>query len=232
MDYEMIGALIVPLIMVIILILVIMALKKRQRFHQNGTDVDQRNVENYGVPVRSLYTSTKVMSIHHKISVTDDAGALVYRADSKVLTLHDYTTLYDNADRQIGTIKKKFFTIHETHYVDLADGTKFQISSEIFHLVKDVINIKELGWQIQGNILQLNFVIKDSNGKVIAAIGQKMLSLHDMFSIDIYDDSKEAAVIATLIALQHIIKDRETAEAIAAGAAGGSAHHSSSSSSH
>ena len=93
----------------------------------------------------------------------------------------------------------------------MADGTRFEVSTELFHLVKDINNIEGLGWQLQGNILALNFQLYDSDGSIIAVISQKMLSLHDKYCLDIYRPEYEDKVVAILITLQHMIRDREAA---------------------
>ena len=40
-------------------------------------------------------------------------------------------------------------------------------------------------------------------------ISQKMLSIHDKYCIDIYQPEHEEVVVAILVALQHMIRDRE-----------------------
>ena len=93
----------------------------------------------------------------------------------------------------------------------MEDGTSFELSNEIFHIIKDVTNIVGLGWQLRGNILGLNFEIYDQNENVIAVISQKMLSIHDKYCVDIYKPEYEKTIVAILVALQHMIRDRETA---------------------
>lgn len=74
-------------------------------------------------------------------------------------------------------------------------------------------DIEGLGWQLRGNIFGLNFELYDRDESVIAVISQKMLSLHDKYCIDIYRPEFEKVVVAILITLQHMIKDREAAAA-------------------
>ena len=95
----------------------------------------------------------------------------------------------------------------------MADGTRFEIATELLHLIKDIMNIEGLSWQLRGNILGLNFELYDADESIIAVIGQKMLSLHDKYCVDIYRPDQEDKVIAILVTLQHMIKDREAASA-------------------
>ena len=154
-------------------------LSKIHRFREAGEDANVNNVERFGQPVRSLFTSTKVMTLHHRIEITDAGENVVYRAETKFPSLHDKTDVFDASGRPVAHIERKFFTLHERHFITMADGTAFELSNELFHLVKDVTNIEGLGWQLRGNILGLNFELYDENGQVIAVIAQKLFSLHD-----------------------------------------------------
>ena len=184
---------------------------KHHRFHDAGEQANVNNVERFGEPSHSLFTSTKVFTLHHHIDVTDADERVVYQADTKFFSLRDKTDITDADGRQVAHIERKLLTLHERHFVTMADGLRFELSNELFHLVKDITNIEGLGWQLQGNILGLNFELYDGDGSVIAVIGQKMFSLHDKYCVDVYRPELEPVVVAILITLQHMIKDREAA---------------------
>ena len=184
---------------------------KYHRFREAGEDANVVNVERFGTPARSLLTSTKVFTLHHHIDIVDDNENIVYQANSKVFSLHDKTDVTDALGRQVAHIERKFFSIHERHFVTMADGMKFELSNELLHIIKDVTNIVGLGWQLRGNIAGLNFELYDTDGSVIAVIGQKMFSLHDKYCIDIYRTEYEQIVVAILVTLQHMMSDRAAA---------------------
>ena len=188
---------------------------KHLRYREPGEQANVNNVERFGEPVRSLFTTSKFFSLHHHIDIVNDAGELVYQSRSKVFSIRDKTDVVDRDGRQVAHIERKFFSLHERHFVTMADGTAFALSNELFHLIKDVTNIEGLGWQLRGNIAELNFELYDDDGSVIAVIGQKLLSLHDKYCIDIYRPELEQKVIAILVTLQHIIKDREASRSSA-----------------
>ena len=188
-------------------------LSKVHRFREAGEQANVNNVERFGEPVRSLFTSTKVFTLHHRIDITDDREQVVYQAQTKFPSLHDKTDITDAAGNPVAHIEKKILTLHQRHFVTMSDGQSFELSNELFHLIKDITNIEGLGWQLNGNILGLNFELKDSDGSIIAVIGQKMLSIHDKYCIDIYKKEYEETVVAILVALQHMIRDRSAAAA-------------------
>ena len=188
------------------------------RFHEAGQDPNVNNVMKFREPAHSLYTSTKVFTIHHHIDIMDDNMNVVYQSRSKALSLHDKTDITDSNGRFIAHIEKKLFTLHERHFITMADGLAFELSNELFHLVKDITNIEGLGWQLQGNLLGLNFELYDEYDDIVAVIGQKMFSIHDKYCIDIFQPDKEEIVVAILVALQHMIRDRESSSGAGGGA--------------
>ena len=137
---------------------------KIHRYREAGEAANVNNVERFGEPQRSLFTSSKVLTVHHRIEITDAEGNVVYRAQTKFPSLHDKTDVFDSDGRYAAHIEKKLFTLHERHFVTMADGEAFELSNEIFHIIKDVTNIEGLGWQLRGNILGLNFELYDEYG--------------------------------------------------------------------
>lgn len=186
-------------------------LSKIHRFREAGEEANVNNVSRFGQPHHSLFTTSKIMTLHHHIDIVDENESIVYQANTKFPSLHDKTDITDAAGHQVAHIERKFFSLHQRHFVTMADGESFELSNELFHLFKDITNIEGLGWQLRGNILGLNFELYDGSGNVIAVIGQKMLSLHDKYCVDIYRPENEKTVVAILITLQHMIRDRENA---------------------
>ena len=194
---------------------------KHIRYREAGQQANVNNVARFGEPARSLFTSTKVFTLHHHIDITDENESVVYQANSKFLSIHDKTDVTDAAGKQVAHIERKFFTLHERHFVTMEDGTKFELSNELWHIVKDISNIEGLGWVLKGNIAGLNFELYDQQGGVIAVIGQKMFSLHDKYCIDIYRPEEEHKVIAILVTLQHMMKDRAAAGSVSSSSSSG-----------
>ena len=182
---------------------------KYLRFREAGEQANVNNVERFGEPVRSLFTTSKVISLHKHTDITDEHEQVVYHAQTKFPSLHDKTDVLDASGNRVAHIERKLLTLHERHFVTMENGTSFQISNELFHIVRDITNIEGLGWQLRGNIAALNFELYDERDQVIAVISQKFLSLYDKYCVDIYQPEHEQAVVAILVTLQHMIKDRE-----------------------
>ena len=190
-------------------------MSKYHRFREAGERANVNNVERFGEPARSLFTTSKIISLHKHIDITDEQERVVYESNTKFPSLHDKTDIVDAQGNHVAHIQKKILTLHQRHFITMADGTSFELASELFHLVKDITNIEGLGWQLRGNFLALNFELYDRDESIIAVIGQKMFSIHDKYCIDIYRPEEEDKVVAILITLQHMIKDREAAQSAA-----------------
>ncbi len=188
---------------------------KYHRYRNAGEGANVNNVARFGEPAYSLFTSSKVFTVHRHIEIMDDREQKVYEANTKFPSIHDKTDIVDASGNHVAHIERKLLSLHERHFVTMASGKEFQISNELWHIVKDISNIEGLDWQLQGNILGLNFELYDANGNIIAVIGQKMMSLHDKYCVDIYQPECEQTVIAILITLQHMIRDRENANSAA-----------------
>ena len=184
---------------------------KHHRFREAGEKANVNNVAEYGEPVRSLFTTTKVFTLHHHIDIVDEREQVVYQANTKFPSIHDKTTVTRADGTQVAFIWRKLLTLHQRHFVTMSDGKEFQLSNELFHLIKDITNIEGLGWQLRGNIAGLNFQLYDENNNILAVIGQKIFSIHDKYCIDIYQPEAEERVIAILVTLQHMMRDRAAA---------------------
>jgi uncharacterized protein YxjI len=187
---------------------------KYHRYREAGQDANVNNVETFGEPARSLFTTTKVFTLHHHIDITDSNENIIYQANTKFPSLHDKTDITDADGRQVAHIERKFFTLHNRHFITMADGRSFEIATEFWHIIKDIANIEGLGWQLRGNIIGLNFQLYDADGSIIAVISQKMFSLHDKYCIDIYRPEEEQTVVTILITLQHIVRDRANVSSV------------------
>ena len=203
-------------VFIIIVMVGVMIGKDKERYREPGEATDTRNFIEFGEPARSLYTSTKILTLHHHIEITDDKGNLVYRAETQFPSIHDKTDIYTADGQHVAYIERKLITLREVHYIDMENGKSFTLSNEILHIIRDVTNIEGLGWILEGNILALNFTIRDAAGNLIAVVGQKLFSVHDKFVVDIYETDYEEEVVAILVTLQHMLRDR-----VAAASSGG-----------
>ena len=178
-------------------------------YHDENEGPSERVLEEYGMPVRSLYTGLNPGDLHQKIEVKDEMGQVLYWTKSSVFTLFGKTDIMDEDGNLVAHLEKRPVSLHEKHFITMADGRQFTLSNELFHVVDDVTNIEELDWQIRGDAMGLSFMLFDREDAPIAAIGHKLISIHDRYSIDIYQTQYEKTVVVVVIALQKMLAARQ-----------------------
>ena len=108
----------------------------------------------------------------------------------------------------VAHLEKRPVSLHEKHFVTMADGRNFTLSNEMFHVFKDVTNIEELGWQLRGNMIGLTFNLVDEEGAPVATVGKKAVSFHDKYCIDVYQPRQEQVIVAIVIQLEKMLEAR------------------------
>ena len=165
-------------------------------------------VEDFGPPVYSLYTAIKLGNINRRIDITDEQGNVKYYTKSSVIAIKGKTEIMDGDGNVIAHLEKRPVSLHEKHFITMADGRSCTLSNEIFHVVKDITNIEGLGWQLQGNIVGLHFNLLDQYNEPVATVGKKAISIHDKYCIDLYQPEFEDVVVAIVIQLEKMIEAR------------------------
>ncbi len=171
-----------------------------------------------------LHAKSKMLSIHKKMEIMDESDQVMYTVESKAISIHDTTYVRGADGREVATITHKPISLHETHDVTFADGSVVEVRTEWFHVMRDVIDLEGLGWQLRGDVLQHNYEFVNQLGAVIARTHQKWVSLHDVYYIDVIDESQLDRIVAIYVALERIIREREIRrENESTAAAGGAA---------
>lgn len=179
-----------------------------EELNQMAGEVSKTTLEDYGEPEYSLYTALQLGELHRRIDIKDAEGNLKYYTQSSIIAIKGKTDIMDAAGNVIAHLEKRPVSLHEKHFVTMADGTNFTLSNELFHIVKDITNIEGLGWQLQGNIIGLTFNLLDGNGQPVARVGKQAVSIHDKYSIGMYQPDKEQIVVAIVIQLEKMLEAR------------------------
>jgi len=176
--------------------------------NQVAGEVSKTTLKDYGEPEYSLFTALQLGELHRRIDITDAEGSLKYYTQSSVFALKGKTDILDASGNVVAHLEKRPISLHEKHFITMADGRNFTLSNEIFHIIKDITNIEGLGWQLQGNIIGLTFNLLDEHGRPVARVEKQAISVHDKYSIGIYQPDQEEAAVAIVIQLEKMIEAR------------------------
>ena len=105
-----------------------------QKFHGAGESPNESTVEQFGTPARSLYTELKLGDLHQKVEIKDEQGQTLYWTKSSVIAIRGKTDIFDANNAQVAHLEKKPISLHEKHFITMADGRRFTLSNELFHV--------------------------------------------------------------------------------------------------
>ncbi|MBR7045654.1 MAG: hypothetical protein IKI23_08350 [Lachnospiraceae bacterium] len=176
--------------------------------NQAAGALSRTTLEDYGEPEYCLFTALQLGDLHRRIDITDEKGSLKYYTQSSIFALKGKTDIMDAGGSRVAHLEKRPISLHEKHFITMADGRRFTLSNEIFHIIKDITNIEGLGWQLQGNIIGLTFNLLDEHGRPVARVEKQAISVHDRYSIGIYQPDQEKTVAAIVIQLEKMIEAR------------------------
>ena len=119
-----------------------------------------------------------------KFKITDPRnGQLIMQIEGKILTIRHQFTMMDSFGVELGIIKKKLMKL---------------IGEELW-LEKDG---KEL-MRIYGNFLEHDYSM-EMNGKVVAQVHRKWVTIRDSYGISILGDVDHRLVVGATIVVEHI----------------------------
>lgn len=122
----------------------------------------------------SAYTVQGQLSWGHKLVILDAAGRELGMVKEEVLTFLPRFVLYLEGE-EIGCIRKEL------------------------SLFRPVFQLDCLGWRIEGDFLQWDYVITDAAGIEVAHISKELLQWTDTYVLDIREE--RSAVYVLMIAL-------------------------------
>lgn len=162
----------------------------------------------------------KILTMHRTMEVTDENENLLYQATSKAVSITDKSRVEDVDGNEIATFHKKVLSIHGLHYIEMADGTKMTMKTELMHLFHQVIDVEENGWKIKGNFSSHEYQILDAEGQILAEVRRPWIAIHDKCELEIADEAHKEALIVLTVVLEHMLIDQRVAKETVASSAG------------
>ena len=167
-----------------------------------------------------LFMKEKIFSLHGEHHIYDLEGNECYEVRGKFFSIHDYMSLYDLEGKELAKIHKKLISLHETHFIEIDGKEVTELRTKLFHPFNQEIDMPEIGWEIRGNFFEHDFSIYDNGDNLRAVLHRKYISLGEGYQITITSDEDVVLVLAIIVALERIMKDRDAARQSGAIAAG------------
>lgn len=146
-----------------------------------------------------LYIRQKVFSLRNKFSVMDFAGNDRYYVEGDFLSLRNKLHVYDTAGREVAYIQRKLISFLPRFYVYTNSAYLAEIVRK-FTFFAPRYRIDGLGWHIEGDFFEHNYVIYDGE-RLVASIYKKWLSWGDFYVLDIKNSEDEIPALAVVLAI-------------------------------
>ena len=114
----------------------------------------------------------------------------------------DGTVLYRVRGRLLGIPKRMDVTD--------ADGNQYaHLHAQAFKFIKDKIDVTLASgeeWLLEGDVIEKNYAVNDSNGRHVIQISQKWVQIRDQYVIDIAEGVEPAAALALVWAIDRWVE--------------------------
>ena len=173
----------------------------------------------------NYYIKQKVFSFAAKFDIYDSNSVPVLSARGEVFSFGKKLHLTKHVDPDsasaragydppdLAYIEQKLFCWLPTYFItDMQTGRTVTVKKN-FTLFRSSFSIEELGWEIEGNILDHDYAIHSTDGKYIAQISKEWFTFGDAFRISVPDSNDALMVIAVCLVIDAILDSENSSAA-------------------
>ncbi|MDE5617192.1 MAG: LURP-one-related family protein [Clostridia bacterium] len=146
-----------------------------------------------------LKIKQKVMSVMGKYEILDEADQIAYKIQGR-MSLPKRFEITDASGAQVAVMKSKVFDLMPTFRLFIGGAEVGRVKKKIT-MFKPAFKVDCNNWKIQGNILGWDYDIVDAEGKVVASLSKKVISLVDYYTMDIVNPDDALMVIMIALAI-------------------------------
>jgi len=152
----------------------------------------------------------KLVSLGDDYVIRDDSGRVAFRVDGKVLTIRDALVLEDAAGHRVARIHKKLLSIGKTYEISREGGPDVTIHKSLFSPLRCKFHVDAGGDELEarGNLLDHEYTFT-RNGREIASVSKRWLTLRDTYGVDVADGEDDELVLACAVAIDRMCHEEE-----------------------
>lgn len=147
----------------------------------------------------------KMLSMRNTLVIKDEKNRELGKAVKKLLALREEIEFIDTQGKKVGAVKRKM--VAATPAFEVYDQSKKRVAN----IKKKIIAIGDDWWvedskgkkilNVDGNILDLEYKIKDKLGREVAMVSRKLFSIRDHYGVKIVGDADPLLVLATVVSI-------------------------------
>jgi len=148
----------------------------------------------------------KLFAIGDDAWIEDQDGNRAFKADGKALRVRSTFVLEDANGNEVASIQEKMLHIKDTMEIERGGQKIATVKKALISPVRDRFDVKlESGgeWDVQGNIVNHEYEIKNGRDKV-AEVSMKWFRVRDTYGIEVEPGQDVGLVLAVAVALDEM----------------------------
>ncbi len=146
-----------------------------------------------------LLFKQRVFSWLDSYDIYDEQGSTVFSVEGKMSWGHRLHIL-DSSGRHVGTVQQRLLTFLPQFEVYMGDTLVGTIRKE-FSFLTPRFTLDCRGWEVQGQIMEWDYEIIDSQGGLVATVTKELFHWSDTYVMDIADPGNALYVLMIVLAI-------------------------------
>ena len=149
----------------------------------------------------------RIFSIADRFNIEDEYGTPQYEVVGRIFSLGNKLSIYDLDGKELIYIEEKIFRLLPEYSIYREGSIVAKVKKQLT-LFRPKFNIESSygNFTIDGDVFRYNFNIL-KNGKPVAWVSKKWISLSDTYSVEIIDDEDHVFLLALVIVLDQVFHD-------------------------
>ena len=145
----------------------------------------------------------KMFRLTEDSDITDESGQLVLHVDGKIMSLHHRLILSDPAGREVAQVSRRLVVLRPTYEITIDGQQAAEVRKHLFTPFREQFTITVPGgrdMELAGDLLSHEFSI-ERDGQAVATISKRWLSLTDSYAVDVAPGENDVLVLSSVLAL-------------------------------
>jgi len=146
----------------------------------------------------------KLIAFGDDFYIENEAGQKVYKVDGKVLRVRDTLKFKDMQGNLLCQIQERMLRVKDVMAIDDGSGNKVaEVKKALITPLRDRWTVKVRSGpdlDVQGNILDHEYEIKEGRGKV-AQVSKKWFRIRDTYGVEVAPGQEDVLILAVTVAL-------------------------------
>ena len=169
-----------------------------------------------------LALKQKVFSLKESFQVMDEEGNPIYEVAGKLLSIGHKLTVTDMDGQEVAYIHQKVLSLVPKYFIEISGQEEVELKGHITLLKPHYTLETDSGkWEIRGDFIAHEYEMKRGRD-VAAAVTKKWFTWGDTYLLDVDDDADVLTALGVMIAIDCIESD--TSRGVSASVAEGTAN--------